>query len=139
MDALTLLRDARRAGLEVSTRGQRLVVRGPRRLEPVAEQLLAQKSAVVKAIADEREVAWRVKAMRPQATTSGAIPLLIARPGASWRPGSCCSCGGQLGGQVAFPLFGRPDVGQDEAQHVPVDPAAADQLDRLARKVRDRK
>lgn len=44
---LTLLVEARRAGLEVRAEGDRLVVRGPRRLEPLARRLLEHKAEVL--------------------------------------------------------------------------------------------
>lgn len=50
MDALSLLRKAREAGLTVSTRGTKLVVRGPRRAEPVARLLLKHKPVVMAAL-----------------------------------------------------------------------------------------
>lgn len=97
MDALTLVREARRVGLHISTTGHRLVVRGPRRLEPVAKALLEQKPAVLRALAAEDEIAWRVAVMRPQVPAKGAIPLLLARPGNRFPQGSCCSCGDRRG------------------------------------------
>lgn len=96
MDGLTLLREARVAGLRVTVSGDRLVVQGPRRLEPIARQLLAEKRTIVEALTAEQEVAWRIDAMRPQVTVKGAIPLLLARPLAPWKPGRCCSCGDPL-------------------------------------------
>jgi hypothetical protein len=50
MDGLTLLREARAAGLEVQARDGRLVIRGPRRAEPVARRLLAHKALVLDAL-----------------------------------------------------------------------------------------
>ena len=96
MDGLTLLREARQAGLFVTTHGQSLVVQGPRRLEPVARRLLAAKASIIDALTEEQEVAWRVAAMRPQMTRTGAIPLLLARSGAPFEVGGCCSCGDTL-------------------------------------------
>jgi hypothetical protein len=97
VDGLTLLREARLAGLQVTARGDRLVVQGPHRLKAVASRLLAAKVTVLEALAVEQEaVAWRIKAMRPQVTRSGAIPLLLARPVGAWGPGTCCSCGEPL-------------------------------------------
>lgn len=43
MDSLTLLDEARTAGLDVTADGDRLVVRGPKCLEALAKQLLARK------------------------------------------------------------------------------------------------
>ncbi len=98
MDGLTLLRDARRAGLDVAEDRDRLVVRGPRRLEPTAMQLLAHRDEVLRALAIERsEVEWRVATMREQVPPTGAIPFLLARPAAVRGAGRCCSCGDPLG------------------------------------------
>jgi hypothetical protein len=97
VDGLTLLREARLAGLQVTARGDRLVVQGPHRLKAVARRLLAAKATVLEALAVEQEaVTWRIDAMRPQVTVTGAIPLLIARPGAIGLRGGCCSCGDPL-------------------------------------------
>ncbi len=97
MDGMTLLAEARDAGLQVTARGDQLVVQGPHRLEAVASRLLAAKAIVMEALAaEQQEVAWRVEAMRPQVTRTGAIPLLLARPGAAWGPPCCCSCGDPL-------------------------------------------
>lgn len=94
MDGLILLRDARRAGLRVKASGDRLVVEGPRRLEAMARTLLAEKPRVLRALAEEEhEVAWRAAVMAAQVPWAGAIPLLLARPGIRFPPGSCCSCG----------------------------------------------
>src|SRR5271170_6073935 len=51
MDGLTLLRDARAAGLSVRTEGERLVIRGPRRAEPVVHVLIAHKPDIMAALA----------------------------------------------------------------------------------------
>ncbi len=96
MDGVILLRQARLAGLRVTASGDTLVVEGPRLLEPIARTLLAEKPQVMRALADEREVAWRIDVMRPQVPAKGAIPLLLARPDAVRGSGLCCSCGGSL-------------------------------------------
>ena len=96
MDGMILLRQARAAGLRVATDGDRLVVQGPRRLEPVARTLLAEELVILRALAEEPAVAWRIDAMRPQVTTGAAIPLLLARPGIRFPSKSCCSCGDAL-------------------------------------------
>ena len=97
MDGLTLLRQARQAGLDVTAAGDRLVVQGPRHLEAVARRLLAAKLTVLEALAqEEHEIAWRIEAMRPQSRGTGANPLLVARPNKRFPLGSCCSCGDAL-------------------------------------------
>ena len=97
MDGVILLRQARFAGLRVTANGATLVVEGPRRLEPIARTLLAEKPQVMQAHVDEQEVAWRVDAMRAQLPTRGALPLLLARLDVDRGSGSCCSCGDPLG------------------------------------------
>ena len=87
------LAEARALGLEVRAEADRLVVRGPRVYEPVAQRLLAEKPAVLRVLhAEEAEVAWRAAAMQPQCPRSGPIPLLQARAVAV-ADGACLSCG----------------------------------------------
>jgi hypothetical protein len=50
LDGLNLLREARAAGLTVTVQGDKLVIRGPRRAEPVALRLLKHKPAVMAAL-----------------------------------------------------------------------------------------
>ena len=47
MDGMTLLEQARLAGLTVIVQGDKLIIRGPRRAGSVAEQLLAHKGEVI--------------------------------------------------------------------------------------------
>jgi hypothetical protein len=62
VDGLALLATARAAGLKVWTRGSRLLVRGPSRLEPLALQLLKAKTEIVTTLLDEQVFAnGRVK------------------------------------------------------------------------------
>jgi hypothetical protein len=91
-----LLRQARQAGLRVGADGDRLIVEGPRRLEAMAQTLLAEKPQVLQALALESEIAWRVEVMRPQVPGKGAILLLVARSGGPWNQARCCSCGDAL-------------------------------------------
>jgi len=44
----------------------------------------------------EDPVGWRVAVMAEQMPSSGAIPLLIARPGVHFPLAGCCSCGDPL-------------------------------------------
>jgi len=96
MGALTLVREARRAGLDVSAAGNTLIVRGPRRLEPVAQALLARKPSVLRALVEEQSVGWRIEAMKTQAHGTSGPRCLLARPGVRLPPGSCWSCGGAV-------------------------------------------
>src|SRR3954451_8448148 len=63
MDGVTLLRRARGAGLGVTAEGEKLVIRGPKRAEPVARLLIAHKpkvmAALVPAESPAREAAER--------------------------------------------------------------------------------
>lgn len=54
MVGLTLLAEARAAGLTVLADHGRLIVRGPREAEPLAHQLLAHKAEVLNALATEQ-------------------------------------------------------------------------------------
>lgn len=91
-----VLAEARAAGLEVRTEGERLVVRGPRTLEPLAQQLLAHKPVVMALLVeDASELGWRVAAMRAQVPRKGPIPFLVARE-VERAPGRCLSCGEAL-------------------------------------------
>jgi hypothetical protein len=126
MDIVTLLREAESAGLQVRADAGRLVVRGPRSLEPLAKKLLARKSDLLPLLTREEiedgtnvvaddvvrspgggdraqparpvdpEVAWRVEAMRPQVPRRGPIPLLVARREVVPQPDCCLSCGDPL-------------------------------------------
>jgi hypothetical protein len=95
-DALTLLAQARSAGLAVAVAGDRLVVRGPRAGEAVARRLLARGRDVAAAVAAEAgAIAWRVEVLRPRVPAQGAIPFLVVRDGDP-APGCCLSCGEPL-------------------------------------------
>ncbi len=90
---VTILTEARAAGLDIRIEPGRLVVRGPRMLEDIAQRLLARKHEVLALLGEEdADVAWRVAAMRPQVPIRGPIPLLVAR---NTRPvvGHCITCG----------------------------------------------
>jgi hypothetical protein len=50
MDGLTLLRHARDVGLAVAAEGDKLVIRGPKRAEPVARLLIKHKPEVMAAL-----------------------------------------------------------------------------------------
>lgn len=56
MHGLTLLVEACRAGLTVTVEGERLVVRGPHRAEPLARQILERKPEVVAELRRRSEV-----------------------------------------------------------------------------------
>ena len=95
--ASAALAEARAAGLEVRVEADRLVVRGPRSREGLAQQLLERKGEVLALLAaEDAEVAWRVAALRPQVPKRGPIAVLTVRDvPPEW--GRCVSCGGRLG------------------------------------------
>src|SRR5262245_45285770 len=51
MDRLTLLGEARAAGLNVAVKGDTLVIRGPRRAEPIVRKLIDHKPELMAALA----------------------------------------------------------------------------------------
>src|SRR5262249_58762219 len=57
MDPLSLLARAHEAGIAVAIAGDKLVVRGPQRAEPVVRLLAEHKSAVMSALAAD----WRAR------------------------------------------------------------------------------
>jgi hypothetical protein len=61
MDGLTLLRRARDAGLNVAADGDKLVIRGPKRAEPVARLLIEHKPEVLATLVPTQSPAqqWR--------------------------------------------------------------------------------
>ena len=114
MDGVTLLRRARSAGLRVVAEGDKLVVRGPRRAEPVALLLLAHKPAVIAALAGEwharhREAAeyWSAfhSSAEAAALTWGEIQLRWHRIHGARSPAwQCAGCRSPIGGRAALDL-----------------------------------
>ena len=94
---MTLLAEARAAGVRVGARGDQLVVRGPKTAEPLALRLLDHKPEVMAALSGGHpEIRWRVEAMRPRVPLTGPIPPMYARRLPSVPEGSCLSCGDRL-------------------------------------------
>ena len=54
MDGLSLLRQARNAGLRLEAAGDKLKIVGPKRAEPVVKLLAAHKAEVLAALAQPR-------------------------------------------------------------------------------------
>ena len=97
MDSMTLLVEARVAGLDVRVEGDRLIVRGPKTAAPLAQQLLDRKPEVLELLSGEDyEVAWRVEFMRTQVRPTGPVPFLVARRTLSDTRGLCLSCDAPL-------------------------------------------
>src|SRR5687767_8579929 len=74
MDILTSLAEARRAGVRVASVVGRLEVRGPRRLFPLVERLLADAPAVLAALDHEAWEAWGRHIADTAANVTGASP-----------------------------------------------------------------
>lgn len=91
-----VLREARAAGLLIQADGDRLLVRGPKRLQAMAQEVLRHKREILAFLAAERdEIAWRAATMRGQILPGKAIPFLVARA-CQAGPGKCLSCGEDL-------------------------------------------
>jgi hypothetical protein len=91
-----VLAEARAAGLTVRVDADRLVVRGPKTQERLAQQLLAYKPGVLALLrTEDAEITWRLEAMQPQVPRSGPLPFLVARDVAP-AVGQCLSCGDPL-------------------------------------------
>ena len=83
MDGLSLLMQARAAGLTLAAEGQNLVIRGPKRAEPVVRLLAAHKAAVVAALAAAGEPGVQSAAAAPIAVE--IAPDLADMAPAYWR------------------------------------------------------
>lgn len=64
--------------------------------EPERADLARHRQAIL-AWFDADPIGWRAAIIATQVPASGAIPLLLARPGIRFPQGSCCSCGDRLG------------------------------------------
>jgi len=114
VDGVTLLRRARDAGLTVGAEGDKLVIRGPRRAEPVARLLLDHKPAVLAALAAD----WRARHREALTHWSALHPMDEAAElawgeledrwhrihGARIAPWQCAGCGEPIGGPAALGL-----------------------------------
>jgi hypothetical protein len=67
MDVMSLLNQAQAAGLAVTIRGDQLVVRGPKRAEAQAQELLQYKGAVMAALASITQPSPKVVPAEPLA------------------------------------------------------------------------
>jgi hypothetical protein len=84
----------RQRGIDlVPTPDGRLRYRPREALSEAERAVLARHRDAILAVFDANPIGWRVGVMTAQVPRTGSIPLLIARPGVRFRPGSCCSCG----------------------------------------------
>jgi len=98
MTPAELLGSLRRRGILVVPAGDGQLRYRPREALSEAERaVLARHRDAIVALFDADPVGWRAAVMAAQVPRSGAIPLLLARPGIRVPSGSCCSCGDLLG------------------------------------------
>ena len=96
MDIVDLLAEARRAGLRVHAEAGRLIVRGPKTLEPLARQILERKSEVMRELEG-------VRPNPPPCALCGRQKFQIA----GRRP-RCVVCDGP------FPVLAGPEAAETE-------------------------
>lgn len=91
-----VLREAQAAGLVIQAEGDRLLVRGPKQLQAVAEEVLRHKPEILALLAMEREeIARRTARMQAQIPPGKPIPVLVAQE-SQVGLGQCLSCGEEL-------------------------------------------
>jgi hypothetical protein len=114
MDALSLLARAHEAGLAIAIAGDKLVVRGPQRAEPVVRLLAVHKPAVMAALAAD----WRARHREAQAYWRALHPAGEAEQlawgeledrwhrlnGARVPEWQCAGCGEPIGGRTTLDL-----------------------------------
>lgn len=66
----------------------------PREALSEAERaVLARHRDAILTLFDADPIGWRAAVMAAHVPRTGPIPLLLARPGIRFPPGTCCSCG----------------------------------------------
>ena len=89
-----LLGALRQRGIQLVPAGDGRLRYHPREALSEAERaILARHRDAILALFDADPIGWRTAVMAARVPRSGAIPLLLARPGIRFPPGSCCSCG----------------------------------------------
>ena len=87
----------RQRGILVAPSGDgRLRYRPREALSEADREVLAQHRTAILALFKTDPIGWRAAVMATQVRRTGAFPLLLARPGIRFAPGSCCSCGDLL-------------------------------------------
>ena len=90
MVAMTLLQEAEAAGLAVHVDGDRLVVRGPRSAEAIAERLLDRKAEFIEALSAEWDaethhlIEWFLRTSAPARPFQLCRGVFVARPAHFW-------------------------------------------------------
>jgi hypothetical protein len=89
-----MLGSLRQRGILVVPSGDgRLRYRPRNALSGAERAVLARHRDAILALLDADPIGWRTAVMAAKVPRTGAIPLLLARPGIRFPPGSCCSCG----------------------------------------------
>lgn len=97
MTPTELLGSLQRRGILVVPSGDgRLRYRPRKALSDEERTVLARHRDAILALFAADPIGWRAAVMAAQVTATGAIPLLLARPGLRFPPGTCCSCGEDL-------------------------------------------
>lgn len=93
MDGLSLLKQAQAAGLAVEAQGDKLVIRGPKRAEALALELIQQKAAVMavltassvrEAIANQRPLAAEGNEAGPRTITVNGTAYELKQAYGNW-------------------------------------------------------
>jgi hypothetical protein len=97
MNAAEMVGSLYRRGILLVPAGDGVLRYRPRNALSGAERSdLARHRHAILALLDADPVGWRAAVMATQIRPTGAIPLLLARPGTRFPPESCCSCGDPL-------------------------------------------
>jgi hypothetical protein len=125
MDGLSLLRQAGLAGLAVRAEDDKLVIRGPKRAEPVARLLLAHKFAVIGALAADWQAHYGEALVYWSALHPAREAARLAwgeledrwhrRHGRRCPVWQCPGCGSPIGSLPALDLTDRNRVHLDDA------------------------
>jgi hypothetical protein len=97
MSPAALLGSLRRRGVLLAPAGDGRLRYHPREaLSEADREFLARNRDAILALFEADPVGWRAAIMAAQVRRTVAAPLLLARPGVRFAPGSCCSCGAPL-------------------------------------------
>ena len=103
MTPTEILGSLRQRGVLVVPSGDgRLRYRPREALSGAERAVLERHRDAILALFDADPIGWRAAVMAAQVPRTGAIPLLLARPGIRFPPGSCCSCGDPLKPDVRY-------------------------------------
>jgi hypothetical protein len=97
MSPAALVGSLRRRGVLLAPAGDGRLRYHPREaLSEADREFLAGNRDAILALFEADPIGWRAAIMAARARRTDTLPLLLARPGVTFRPGSCCSCGEPL-------------------------------------------